>query len=115
MKNLKNKFSVLVALMIIAIASFSFTTKKETKHQTDRAYVVASNAKHQVQFMGKCGNDKTKDSIKDAKKCGEGRCGEGKAKDTTRCGEGKCGDDKKKEAKKSKSESRCGTGKCGAE
>ncbi|TPH19151.1 hypothetical protein, partial [Litorilituus lipolyticus] len=33
---------------------------------------------------------------KDANKCGEGKCGEGKKKAKGKCGEGKCGEGKKK-------------------
>lgn len=31
-----------------------------------------------------------------ASKCGEGKCGEGKAKKSSKCGEGKCGEGKAK-------------------
>ena len=42
-----------------------------------------------------------------ASKCGEGKCGENKAKAASKCGEGKCGENKAKAA------SKCGEGKCG--
>jgi uncharacterized low-complexity protein len=51
---------------------------------------------------GKCGDDKAK----------EGKCGDDKAKHEGKCGEGKCGDDKKKEGEKGE-EGKCGEGKCG--
>ena len=52
---------------------------------------------------GKCGEGKAK-----AKgKCGEGKCGEGKAKAKGKCGEGKCGEGK------AKAKGKCGEGKCG--
>ena len=44
------------------------------------------------------------------KKCGEGKCGDKKAK---KCGEGKCGDKKAKKDGKAKKEGKCGEGKCG--
>jgi uncharacterized low-complexity protein len=40
-------------------------------------------------------------------KCGEGKCGEGKAKAKGKCGEGKCGEGK------AKAKGKCGEGKCG--
>ena len=40
-------------------------------------------------------------------KCGEGKCGENKAKAKAKCGEGKCGENK------AKAKAKCGEGKCG--
>ena len=40
-------------------------------------------------------------------KCGEGKCGESKAKAKAKCGEGKCGESK------AKAKAKCGEGKCG--
>ena len=58
---------------------------------------------------GKCGEAKAKKLTKG--KCGEGKCGEAKAKKLTKgkCGEGKCGEAKAKKLTKGK----CGEGKCG--
>ena len=55
---------------------------------------------------GKCGEGKCGG---DAKKAGEGKCGEGKCGgDAKKAGEGKCGGDAKKAG-----EGKCGEGKCG--
>ena len=111
MTNLINK-SILAAISFLFVVAFS-----PVASAADNPFGMSGELTQHMQVAeGKCGGDKKA-------KCGEGKCGDGKAKKEGKCGEGKCGDGKAKmkgkcgEGKcgdgKDKKKSKCGEGKCG--
>ena len=90
---------------LLALSAFtSVSVKAETNPFANQELMTVVSMDDKAKSKcgeGKCGEGKAK-----AKgKCGEGKCGEGKAKAKGKCGEGKCGEGKAK--------GKCGEGKCG--
>ncbi len=132
MKNKKRNSLLLVAVVALAFAAFSFVSPNSSTVSSRTQVATASLDMHQIAFpvdmtTAKCGTEgqkaaKTKKKTENAK-CGEGKCGskDTKAAKTTKkasnakCGEGKCGSKDTKAAKVTKKgeNAKCGVGKCG--
>ena len=109
-----NLFKKPLLIALTALFTLGLLTSNIAKADTnpfasaDLMSITSEHVNHKC-GEGKCGEAKAKSTKK--AKCGEGKCGETKAKTTkkAKCGEGKCGEAKAKETKQSK----CGEGKCG--
>ncbi|HFS68183.1 MAG TPA: hypothetical protein ENK67_08230 [Flavobacteriia bacterium] len=126
---MKTAVKSILAVMVLAISIIAFQSFKTVRESNS---ALSGNPKHIITHgnaNSKCGEGKAEhkaanasDNNKKAKKCGAGKCGDGKAakdsvkeKKDAKCGEGKCGEGKAKNTKKEvkKVEGKCGTGKCG--
>jgi|MDSY01.1.fsa_nt_gb uncharacterized low-complexity protein len=102
--NLFKKPLLITITALFALGLLSSNIAKAETNPFASANLMSITSDH---AQGKCGETKAESKGK----CGEGKCGETKAKVTkkSKCGEGKCGEAKAKTTKKSK----CGEGKCG--
>ena len=103
----KKRLITLTALFALGLFTSNLTKADTNPFASDDLKLVT--AEH---VQGKCGEGKCGETKAKTKgKCGEGKCGETKAKPVkkSKCGEGKCGESKAKSVKTSK----CGEGKCG--